>query len=345
MIQVLPYDLQFRQPSAAGLRVVTEFSKKTGDYAALSATDLGVLAVTYDLEVERRGAEHLNKEPVTKRTVEFYKPAKGIPVGDRNIAGFYISEKDERSAEQKDEKENFTAFQFWREPIPEIPVDFDIETETEVKDEETSVFSKADLETLDNFLKERSFVCSFEVSTVDFFLFNLLNPAMVDGFSNLKRWYSHIQSYPTPEEASSDLSVDLIKLNIRRGENFSITDVTDDRKEEYEVEEGEERDSSDEGVHMEEEEEEEDGSDKENEEDDEDGWITPSNLKEKKASMAGRQAEDARVEVACITTDFAMQNVLKQIGLNIIGPNGLIIRVSVHTPYIFTQNSKLILDV
>ena len=69
--------------------------------------------------------------------------------------------------------------------------------------------------------------------------------------------------------------------------------------------------------------------DKENEDEDDDdeGWITPSNLKEKKASLAGKVAEDSRVEVACITTDFAMQNVLKQIGLNIIGANGMIIKV------------------
>lgn len=322
-LQVLPYELQFRQPTSAGLKVVTEFSKKTGDYTSLSATDLSVLAVTYDLEVERRGVEHLNREPVTKRTVEFYKPTKGIPVGDRKIAGFYISEKEELQADNQGETENFTAFQFWREPIAEVPVDFDIEEETELQDHETSVFTKEDLETLDSFLKERSFVCSFEVSTVDFFLYNLLRPAMVDGFCNLKRWFSHIQSYPSQEEAKSDLSVELIKIKINKGENFIIDDVTDDRREEYDVEE--EQDSSDEGVNME-----ENDSDKENEEDDDDddeeGWITPSNLKEKKASMAGRQDENIRVEVACITTDFAMQNVLKQIGLNIIGANGLIIK-------------------
>ncbi len=34
------------------------------------------------------------------------------------------------------------------------------------------------------------------------------------------------------------------------------------------------------------------------------------------------------VVVGCMTTDFAMQNVLKQMGLNIIGCNGRIIKVS-----------------
>lgn len=45
------------------LRLVTEFSKKTGDYPSLSATDIQVLALTYQLEAEIVGAAHLKKEP------------------------------------------------------------------------------------------------------------------------------------------------------------------------------------------------------------------------------------------------------------------------------------------
>lgn len=59
--------------------------------------------------------------------------------------------------------------------------------------------------------------------------------------------------------------------------------------------------------------------------DSEDGWITPSNLKRK-------QAEDARgtstppptptkpLQVAVLTSDFAMQNVILQINLNLLSP-------------------------
>ena len=59
-MQVLPYDLEFRNPSNIGLAKVSEFAKKTGDFASLSLTDLNVLAVTWDLEVELRGgSDHL----------------------------------------------------------------------------------------------------------------------------------------------------------------------------------------------------------------------------------------------------------------------------------------------
>ena len=46
------------------------------------------------------------------------------------------------------------------------------------------------------------------------------------------------------------------------------------------------------------------------EDDDDEGWITPSNLKEKRREIEGRSAEEdeqKHVKVACMTTDFAMQ--------------------------------------
>jgi RNA-binding protein NOB1 len=42
---------------------VIEFSKKTGDYAILSKVDLKLLALTYMLEVEAHGSEHLRATP------------------------------------------------------------------------------------------------------------------------------------------------------------------------------------------------------------------------------------------------------------------------------------------
>lgn len=49
---------------------VTEFSKKTGDYPSLSATDIKVLALTYQLELEHVGAQHLKTEPEVKVPAE-----------------------------------------------------------------------------------------------------------------------------------------------------------------------------------------------------------------------------------------------------------------------------------
>ena len=42
---------------------VTDFSKATGDFATLSRTDLRVMALAYQLEVELKGKAHLHAKP------------------------------------------------------------------------------------------------------------------------------------------------------------------------------------------------------------------------------------------------------------------------------------------
>ncbi|SMQ53602.1 unnamed protein product [Zymoseptoria tritici ST99CH_3D1] len=57
---------------------------------------------------------------------------------------------------------------------------------------------------------------------------------------------------------------------------------------------------------------------------DSDGWITPSNLKKKQAEDASLSTKDilepATMQVATLTSDFAMQNVLLQMNLNLLSP-------------------------
>jgi RNA-binding protein NOB1 len=98
-----------------------------------------------------------------------------------------------------------------------------------------------------------------------------------------------------------------------------------------------------------EEEETDDDEGEEDEDDDDDGWITPMNIKEKKRLMNSELEEEEQkpVKVACLTTDFAMQvnytnciwlqtcqvyfqisfqNVLRQMGLNVVSMDGLLIK-------------------
>ncbi|CAG2105783.1 unnamed protein product [Medioppia subpectinata] len=70
---------------------------------------------------------------------------------------------------------------------------------------------------------------------------------------------------------------------------------------------------------------EEEGSDGEDE-----GWITPNNVKDIRRQMQGLKVDDEveeEVSVGCLTGDYAMQNVLLQMGLKVIGiKDGLRIR-------------------
>nr|CAG4638523.1 EOG090X07WR [Cyclestheria hislopi] len=87
-LRVLPYELKMMEPSPEALKFVTEFSKKTGDFASLSATDMKVLALTYQLETEINGNEHLKTEPKINKSISFGpKPPVEKP---EQVAGFYM---------------------------------------------------------------------------------------------------------------------------------------------------------------------------------------------------------------------------------------------------------------
>ncbi|KAL2370413.1 UPF0271 protein [Blastomyces gilchristii SLH14081] len=61
--------------------------------------------------------------------------------------------------------------------------------------------------------------------------------------------------------------------------------------------------------------------------DDEEGWITPSNIKKRQvkdaAAAAAASVETKTMQVATITGDFAMQNVLLRMNLNLLSPNNM----------------------
>ncbi|TRZ15438.1 hypothetical protein HGM15179_011685 [Zosterops borbonicus] len=73
-------------------------------------------------------------------------------------------------------------------------------------------------------------------------------------------------------------------------------------------------------------EEEEEEEEDEDEESDDEGWITPSNLKQAQQDTGHCDTAPVGVQVGCVTTDFAMQNVLLQMGLPVLAVNGMLIR-------------------
>ncbi|XP_074604380.1 RNA-binding protein NOB1 [Brevipalpus obovatus] len=67
-------------------------------------------------------------------------------------------------------------------------------------------------------------------------------------------------------------------------------------------------------------------NDQDDGEDDEADWITPDNVAEMEEKMANMTVQEAKCEVACLTTDYSMQNVIIQLGLKVVSVKGLLIR-------------------
>lgn len=221
---VLPYDLKIKDVFTENIKFVTEFSKKTGDYTSLSATDIKVMALTYQLEKEKIGTEHLKNEPTMQKTLK----VTGLS-GYNQHPNDKTTESDQKLSETETQSAN---------------------SNSEVKKVEVNIQDTENAESDDEKIPEDI----------------------------------------TEQIKNMDLNVDELMVK-----------VSDDEEEETGSEESE-SDS--------------DGGE----------WITPGNLAEKKREMDAGEFEEKAVEVACITSDFAMQNVLKQIGLNVTAIDGRIIR-------------------
>jgi|UniRef100_A0AC35G034 RNA-binding protein NOB1 len=105
-ILAFPFDIIVREPSSESVRAVIQVSKKTGDYASLSVTDLKVLALTHDLHVEHCGRDGIVydveiKPPVlkdkskNKKVVEKPEPSKSEKVAEEMTAEMKKEEKED----------------------------------------------------------------------------------------------------------------------------------------------------------------------------------------------------------------------------------------------------------
>lgn len=248
---VLPYDLKIRQPFQENFQWVTEFAKKTGDYAALSLTDLKVIALTFELEKQENGIDHLKKEPVKSQTVY----AKSKPKTDEMESkfappGFYLAKETE---EQKTARFERIA---------------KIKEKAEARNNAQA--SETPVENLDELTEEEL-------------------AAKIEGLTCQE-----------PEQVEEDV--------LEKVEDSLDVDEQSTATEEFEEEEVEVEDQ-------------EEGVD-DDDEDDGGGWITPANIQKLRQNLDPQSYDTIVPDVACMTSDFAMQNVLKQIGLHVSALDG-----------------------
>lgn len=261
---VLPYDLVIDEPSPSAVQHVIDFAKKTGDYLSLSSADIKVIALTYQLECELVGKDHLRAEPVVAKTIA--SKQKPVELIDKNpLAGFYVPPQKEKVEEKTRLNRELVAEkveQEARENGEEDGEESEIDDQAETAQNFTDVAQKTE-ETVEE-LEDK---------------FNKLNCGLV-----------------------SESEADQILVSVK-----------DESKKNDDNEQSEDEESEE--------------SETESEEDDESSWITPSNLEEMKSACGKDVIDDEKqARVACMSTDYAVQNVLKQINLNIAALDGRIIK-------------------
>ena len=115
-LQLLPNFITVREPSEESFKFVSDFARLAGCYNALSLTDLQVLALTHQLQVEALGPDSVNQTPSKKIVVRDSKPTKPdsekifVSKEDKQIPGFFDplevpSKSDETQQKEEESKE------------------------------------------------------------------------------------------------------------------------------------------------------------------------------------------------------------------------------------------------
>ncbi|KAK9248055.1 Nin one binding Zn-ribbon like-domain-containing protein [Lipomyces tetrasporus] len=305
--------LGIRQPSLENIRLVSEFAKKTGDYSVLSAADLQVLALTYELECEKNNGDwRLRKVPGQSRIN-----------GPRPSATDHKPD-DENQIEELVQKMHGTSIES-EKAVEDKPCDSSAVAYTEPNDPS---------QTLD----EPGSTISDD---------NSLTPNDDDGWSTIarkartgKKYNKGRKQQPFPKNISHTPQVLPVIKDKGVAESHPETVAQASKGSEqidWQVPEAALNDSvtPDDSVSVAQVDERSSGevqpmvNDEDEDEDDEVGWITPENLQHQQildgifdspndSKATSQQAKKLKVGMA--SGDFAMQNVAMQIGINVINP-------------------------
>lgn len=97
-------NLKIRHPKLESIKKVEAFAKLTGDYLVLSANDIHIIALAYELEVEENGTWRLRNYPGEK--IDYSKGKKPSVEGDKKVEEGEKAKEDPE--EKKDADEGFT---------------------------------------------------------------------------------------------------------------------------------------------------------------------------------------------------------------------------------------------
>ncbi|KAI3422739.1 uncharacterized protein J3R85_011825 [Psidium guajava] len=101
-IELLPFSVETMEPSPEALNKVIKFARATGDLQTLSDVDLKLIALTYVLEAQIHGTNHLRDCPLPVHTVNIKRlPENDMPGWGKNVPNLEEWEALEHEAEEK----------------------------------------------------------------------------------------------------------------------------------------------------------------------------------------------------------------------------------------------------
>ncbi|XP_010055619.2 RNA-binding protein NOB1 [Eucalyptus grandis] len=101
-LELVPFAVETMEPSPEALNKVIKFARATGDLQTLSDVDLKLIALTYMLEAQIHGTNHLRDFPPPVHTVNIKRlPENDMPGWGKNVPNLEEWEALEHEAEEK----------------------------------------------------------------------------------------------------------------------------------------------------------------------------------------------------------------------------------------------------
>ncbi len=286
--------LTLRSPNPNSVKFVTDFARRTGDLAVLSRPDILIIALTYELECERNGGDwRLRRAPGQKR-INGSPPQKDAvevkDVGGKTAGTDGLEKKTDDLEEPSPARESASTSIAQETPS--------VARETASTVPETSSDS---LQATDPVQPENSSDVPTNTeqdsapSETDARPMDDLSVALDD---------TTISSEQTPPQEDPTPPTDAAQDSITTTPSHPPPQDSPPSKIDSAHNSSSPQESSD---------------------SDSEGWITPSNLRKKQAEDSGastaQTATPKTMQAAVLTTDYAMQNVLLQINLNLLSPS------------------------
>ncbi|KAL1529942.1 hypothetical protein AB1Y20_000870 [Prymnesium parvum] len=106
LLSTLPVEIETREPSDEALAAVKAFARLTGDLHVLSAVDLRVLALTWMLQKEAGGVEHLRTVPIPRSANSALPRKTQSKAGARTEEGIAAATEEDGAAAMEREGED-----------------------------------------------------------------------------------------------------------------------------------------------------------------------------------------------------------------------------------------------
>ena len=352
LLGALPFELEIRSPTEEAMAAVAQFARKSGDFAALSLTDIKLIAMTYSIEKELTGGARIRTEP-PQRLQPMVKSSGGGGGGGKTKAvredvgtggdGFGDgiihtldakcdcggphdpatgdqAEAGDGEAEDEDDEHDANTEEGGEEAVMEGGV-VDEKDEEEAEEEELTHLNEIEFPALglggtrETEEIKSAFSWASVAKTGANEQWNLSPKKKTDAPLLVKRTTDEAkdQVLTVPGSASKEAgkganALEQMPSRILSGSTQGQSALASARAAE---------------------------------EDDGQGWVNESNFRtaidtgdcfrletksSKKAAKAKSEPEPEPAVVACITTDFSMQNVMMQMGLSVVSVDGMIVK-------------------